>query len=93
MSLFGQTGGRHASHNHSYIPYGRPWTLVRPLGHLLLRWVRSLLIDEPLQLSLPDESFNLLLQVIAVGYVMIVVTVEVAILVSRPLIKIGRAHV
>ena len=89
MSLFGQTGGRHASHNHSYIPYGRPWTLVRPLGHLLLRWVRSLLIDEPLQLSLPDESFNLLLQVIVIGCVMTVVSVEAAVLVSRPLIRIS----
>ena len=54
-----------------------------------MRWVHSLLVDEPFQLSLLNESFNLLLQVIAVGYVMIVVTVEVAVLISRPLIRIS----
>ena len=63
--------------------------LVLPSGHLLLRWVCSLLINEPLQLSLPDESFNLLLQVIVVGCVMTVVLVEATVLISRPLIRIS----
>ena len=89
MSLFGQTRGRRASHNHSYIPYGRPWTLVRPLGHLLLRWVRSLPTDKPLQLSLPDESFNFLDQVVVVNCVVTVIMVETAVLVFRPLIRIS----
>ena len=44
--------------------------------------VRPLLADEPLQLSLSDKGFNLLLQVVIVGCVVVVVTVESAILVS-----------
>ena len=55
---------------------------------LLLGWIRSLLANEPLQLSLPDKGFNLLLQVVAVNSVMAVITMEAAVLVSRPLIKI-----
>ena len=63
--------------------------LIASSGNLLLKWVRSLPVDEPLQLSLPDKSFDLLLLVIAVGRVMIVFMVETAILVSRPLIRIS----
>ena len=63
--------------------------LIVSLGNLLLKWVHSLPVDEPLQLSLPDESFDLLLQVITVGCVMIVFMVETTILVSRPLIRIS----
>ena len=63
--------------------------LIVSSGNLLLKWVRSLPVDEPLQLSLPDESFDLLFQVITVGYVMIVFMVETAILVFRPLIRIS----
>ena len=63
--------------------------LIVSSGNLLLKWVRSFPVDEPLQLSLPDESFDLLFQVITVGYVMIVFMVETAILVSRPLIRIS----
>ena len=60
--------------------------------NLLLRWVCSLPADKPLQLSLHDESFNLLLQVVVVGCVMTVVTVEMTVLVYRPLIKISLQH-
>ena len=88
-SLFEQPSGRYASYNHSYIFYGQPRTLVLPLRKLLLRWVHFLLADEILQLSLPDESFNLLLQVVAVGCVMTVITMEAVVLVSRPLIRIS----
>ena len=63
--------------------------LVFSSGNLLLWWVCSFLADEPLQLSLSDESFYLLLQVVTVGYVMTVVMVEVAVLVSRPFIRIS----
>ena len=63
--------------------------LVLPSGNLLLRWIHSLFTDEPLQLSLTDKSFNLLLKVIAVGCVMTVITVGAIILVSRPLIRIS----
>ena len=51
--------------------------------------VHPLLADEPLQLSLSNKGFNLLLQVVTVNYVLVVVTVELAILVSGPLIKVS----
>ena len=51
--------------------------------------VRPLLADKPLQLSLSNKGFNLLLQVVTVSYVVVVVTVESAILVSGPLIKVS----
>ena len=63
--------------------------LVLSLRSLLLRWIRSLLTDELLQLSLPNESFNLLFQVIEVGFVMTVITVEAAVLVPRPFIRVS----
>ena len=44
--------------------------LVLPSWDLLLRWFHSLLVDKPLQLPLPNVSFDLLLQVVAVGGVM-----------------------
>ena len=59
--------------------------LIVSSGNLLLKWVRSFPVDEPLQLSLPDESFDLLFQVITVGYVMIMFMVETTILVSGSL--------
>ena len=63
--------------------------LVLPSWNLLLKWFCSFLTDEPLQLSLLDESFNLLPQVVAVSCVITVITVETAVLVSRPLIRIS----
>ena len=63
--------------------------LVFSSGNLLLWWVCSFLADEPLQLSLSDESFYLLHQVVTVGCVMTVVMVEAAVLVSRPFIRIS----
>ena len=68
---------------------GGPKTLVFTLGSLHLWWVRPLLADEPLQLSLSDKSFYLLLQVVAIGCVIVVVMVEAAVLVLRPLIWIS----
>ena len=52
-------------------------------------WVHPLLADEPLQLSLSDKGFNLVLQIVTVSCVMAVITVESAILVSRPLIRVS----
>jgi len=89
MGLSGRNRGRSASYNHSYISYGQPRALVLPLWNLFLRWFRSLLADESLQLSLPDESFNLLLQVVTVSCVMTMITVETTVLVFRPLIRIS----
>ena len=50
--------------------------LVLSLGNLFLWWVCSFLVDKPLQFSLSDKSFYLLLQVIAVKCVMTVITVK-----------------
>ena len=63
--------------------------LILPLRSLLLRWIRSLLADEPPQLSLPDKGFNFLLQVVAISGVMAVIMVEAAVFVSRPFIRIS----
>ena len=87
-SPFGWPSSRRVPYNHSYIPYRWLGTLILPSGSLLLGWVRPLLTDEPLQLSLSDKGFNLLLQVVTVGRVMAVVTVELAILISRSLIRV-----
>lgn len=57
--------------------------------NLLLWWVRSFLTDEPQQLSMPDKSFDLLLQIIAVKCVIIMVTVKAAVPVSEPLIGVS----
>ena len=51
-------------------------TLVFPPSSLLLWWVCPLLTDEPLQLSLSDKSFYLLLQVVAVVRIMAVITIS-----------------
>ena len=59
--LFGRPSSRRALYNHYYISYGRLRMLIFQLGSLLLRWVHPLFADEPLQLSLPDKGFNLLL--------------------------------
>ena len=63
--------------------------LVLPSGNLFLWWVRSFFADEPLQLSLSNENFYLLLQVVVVSCVMTMVTVKATILVSKPLIRIS----
>ena len=88
-SLFGRARSCGAFHNHSYVFYMWPRTLVLPSGNLLLWQVRSFLADEPLQLSLSYKSFYLLPQVVAVRYVMTVITVKVAVLVSRPFIGVS----
>ena len=63
--------------------------LVFFLCGCLLGLVCFFLTDEPLQLPLLDESFYLLLQVIAFRCVMIVVTVEMTVFVSGPLAKVS----
>ena len=63
--------------------------LVFSSGSLLLGWICSFLADKPLQLSLSNKGFNLLLQVIAASGVIAVITVETAIFVSRPFIRIS----
>ena len=50
--------------------------------------IRFLLADELLQLSLSDKGFNLLLQVVAIGRVVTMVTVEAAIFLSGSFVRI-----
>ena len=89
LGLFGLPSGRCAPHNHSHISYGQPRMLVFLSESLLLGWMHSFLADEPLQLSLPDKGFNLLLEVVVVSCVKAVITVETAIFISRSLIRIS----
>ena len=87
--IFGRLGSRCTPHNHSYISSGWSRMLIFPLKSLLLGWIRSFLVDEPLQLPLPDKGFNLLLQVVAVSCVMAMVTVEVTVFIPRSLVRIS----
>ena len=57
-------------------------------GNLFLWWIHSFLADEPLQLSLFDKSFYLLLYVVAIKCVMTVIKVKAAVLVFGPLIGV-----
>ena len=69
---------------------GGSWSLITPSGVLLLRGlIRSLLSDEPLQLSLFNKGFNLLFQIVTIGRVVIVVLVEAVILILRVSIGIS----
>ena len=68
---------------------GGSWSLVLSLGVLFLwGWIYSLLADELLQLSLSDKGFHLLLQVVAIGCVVTMVTVEAVIFVPRSFVRI-----
>ena len=89
MGLFGQTRGHSASYNHSYISYRWSRTIILPSTNLLLWRVRFFLADEPLQLSLSDKSFYLLLQVVIVRCIMTVITVKTAVLVFGPLTEVS----
>ena len=80
LGIFRLLDGGYAPHNRSYISYGRPRMLIFPSRSLLLGWIHSLLVNEPLQLSLPNKGFNLLFQVVVVSCVMVVITVETTIL-------------
>ena len=89
-SLFGWPSDCCSSHNHSYVPYGEPRSLIILSGVLLLRGlIRSLLSDEPLQLSLFNKGFNLLFQIVTIDRVMAVISVEAAILILRASVGIS----
>ena len=88
-SFFGWSSDCRSSHDHFYVPYRGSRSLI-PSGVLLLRGlIRSLLSDEPLQLSLFNKGFNLLFQIIKIGRVMTVVPVEAAILILRASVGIS----
>ena len=90
LGLFGWPSDCRSSYDHSYVPYGGSWSFIIPSGVLLLRGlIRSLLSDELLQLPLFNNGFNLLFQVITIGHVMTVVSVEAAILILRASIRIS----
>ena len=63
--------------------------LVFPPGKLLLGLVSPFLTNEPLQLPLPDKSFYLLLQVVAVECIMTMIAVDVVVLVFGPLVRVS----
>ena len=65
------------------------WSLCSSsVGFRVLWWVFSA-PDEPLQLPLLDEGFDLLLDVVALGSVMPMISVETVVLVSGPLVRIA----
>ena len=82
--------GCRSSYDHSYVPYEGSWSFIIPSGVLLLKGlIRSLLSDELLQLPLFNKGFNLLFQVVTIGHVMTVVSVEAAILIPRASVGIS----
>ena len=88
--FFGRPSDCRSSHNYSYVPYGGSWLFIISSGVLFLRGlIRSLLSEEPLQLPLFNKGFNLLFQVVTVGRVMTVVSVEAAILILRASVGIS----
>ena len=89
VGFLGITSSDCAPCDHSYVLYRWSRALVLPSWGLLLGQVDSFLIDEPLKLPLSNESLNLLFQIVAVGCVMPVITMEMAILVPWPLTGIS----
>ena len=81
VGLFGQPNGRCAPYDHSYISDGRSRMFILSLWGLLLWWIHLFLTNEPLQFPLSYKSFYLLLQIVAVACVVVVITVEPAILI------------
>ena len=88
VSFFGRTSNGCAPYDHFDVPYRWSRALVIPLWGLFLGWIDSFLVDEPLKLPLSNEDLNLLLQIVTVGYVMPMITVEMTILVPWSLTRI-----
>ena len=89
VGSFGRTNSGYDPYDHSYVSYRWPRALVLPWWGLLLGRIGSFLVDEPLKLPLSNEGLNLLLQIVAVGCVVPMITVETAILVPWPLTGIS----
>ena len=81
VGFFGRTSSGCAPYDHSYVPYRWSKALVLPSWGLLLGQVGFFLVGEPLKLPLSNEGLNLLLQIVAVGCVVPMITVDTAILV------------
>ena len=88
MGFFRRTNGGYAPYDHFYVPCRWSRALVLPLWGLLLGRIGSFLIDELLKLPLSNKSLNLLFQIVAVGCVLPIITVEMTILVPWPLTRI-----
>ena len=88
-AFFGRTSNGCAPYDHSYVPYRLSRALVLPSWSLLLGRVGFFLVDEPLKLPLFNEGLNLLLQIVAVGCVVSMITVKMAILIHWPLTGIS----
>ena len=89
MGSFRRTSSSCAPYDHSYVPDRWPRAHVLPSWGLLLGRIDFFLVDEPLKLPLSDEGLNLLLQIVAVGCVVPMITVETIILVPWPLTGIS----
>ena len=88
--LFRRPRGCRSFCDHSYVPYGGSRSFIIPSRVLLFRGlIHSLLSNELLQLPLFNKGFNLLFQVVTIGRVMIVVSVEATILIPRATIRIS----
>ena len=82
--FFGRPSGCHSSYDHSYVPYRVFGSFIIPSGVLPLRGlICSLLSNKLLQLPLFNKGFNLLFQVVTIGRVMTMVSLETAILIPR----------
>ena len=90
MGSFRRTSSSCAPYDHSYVPDRWPRALILPSWGLLLGRIDFFLVDEPLKLPLSDEGLNLLLQIVAVGCVIPMITVETIILV--PWLLTGISH-
>ena len=89
MGFFGRTSSDCAPYDHSYIPYRWSWALILPSWGLLLGRIDPFFVDEPLKLPLSKKSLNLLFQIVAIGCVVPVITMETAIPVPWPLTGIS----
>ena len=89
MGSFGRTNSNCAPYDHSYVLYRWSRALVLSSWGLLLGQIGSFLIDKPLKLPLSNEGLNLLLQIVAISYVVPMITVETAILVPWSLTGIS----
>ena len=89
VSFFWKNQQRLCPYNHSYVPYRWSRAFILPSWGLLLGQIGSFLVDEPLKLPLSNEGLNLLLQIVAVGCVVPMITMEMIILVPWSLIGIS----
>ena len=89
VGFFGRTSSGCAPYDLSYVPYRWSRVLIFPSWGLLLRRIDPFLVNKPLKLPLSNKSLNLLFQIVAIGCVMPVITVETAVLVPWPLTGIS----